>query len=48
MLHSPRARGQGLVEYALILILITLFVIASLVFLGPIVANVLDEVIKHL
>ena len=33
-------RGQGLVEYALILVLIAIVVIAALMTLGPIVANV--------
>ena len=32
--------GQGLVEYALILVLVAIVVIATLMLLGPIVANV--------
>ncbi len=31
--------GQGLVEYALILVLVALVVIASLLILGPIIGN---------
>ena len=37
---SIKERGQGLVEYALILILVAIVVIAVLMLLGPIVANV--------
>ncbi len=33
-------RGQGLVEYALVLTLVAIVVIAVLMLLGPIVANV--------
>ena len=32
-------RGQGLVEYALILVLVAIVVIAALMILGPIVGN---------
>jgi pilus assembly protein Flp/PilA len=35
-----KEKGQGLVEYALILVLIALVVFAVLMLLGPIVANV--------
>jgi pilus assembly protein Flp/PilA len=37
-------RGQGLVEYALILVLIAVVVIAILVILGPAVANMYSRV----
>jgi len=40
MLFSPKEKGQGLVEYALILVLVAIVVIASLMILGPIIANV--------
>ena len=35
MLYLPREEGQGLVEYALILVLIAIVVIAALTLLGP-------------
>ncbi len=35
MLFSPKEKGQGLVEYALILVLVALVVIAALTLLGP-------------
>ena len=40
MLFSPAERGQGLVEYALILVLVAIVVIAVLMLLGPIIGNV--------
>jgi pilus assembly protein Flp/PilA len=39
---SPR--GQGLVEYALILVLVAIFVIAALMIMGPVVANVFSTI----
>ena len=39
MLFSPKERGQGLVEYALILVLVAIVVIAALMVLGPIIGN---------
>jgi pilus assembly protein Flp/PilA len=39
MLFAPQAKGQGLVEYALILVLVAIVVIAALMVLGPIIGN---------
>ena len=39
MLFAPKERGQGLVEYALILVLVAIVVIAALMILGPIIGN---------
>ena len=44
MLFSPREKGQGLVEYALILVLVAIVVIAALMILGPIIGNVFSKV----
>jgi len=44
MLFSPRERGQGLVEYALILVLVAIVVIAALLLLGPVVGNAFSTV----
>jgi pilus assembly protein Flp/PilA len=41
-------RGQGLVEYALILVLIALVVIVALAILGPRVANVFSQISNEL
>ena len=44
MLFSPKEKGQGLVEYALILVLVAVVVLAVLLVLGPIIGNVFTEV----
>jgi pilus assembly protein Flp/PilA len=44
MLFAPKEKGQGLVEYALILVLVAIVVIAALMILGPIVGNVFSTV----
>lgn len=43
-IHDPQkvnglTRGQGLVEYALILVLVAIVVIAALYILGPMIGN---------
>lgn len=44
MMYSPREEGQGLVEYALILVLVAVVVIVVLAVLGPLVANVFSNI----
>ena len=44
MLFSPKETGQGLVEYALILVLVSVVVLAVLLILGPIIGNVFTEI----
>jgi pilus assembly protein Flp/PilA len=46
MLFLPREEGQGLVEYALILVLVAIVVIAILLLLGPIIGNVFSNIIS--
>jgi pilus assembly protein Flp/PilA len=46
MLFLPREEGQGLVEYALILVLVAIVVIAVLVLLGPAVRDVFQQIIN--
>lgn len=48
MLFAPKEKGQGLVEYALILVLVAVVVIAILVILGPTIGNVFSNVVKAL
>ena len=48
MLFLPREEGQGLVEYALILVLVAIVVIAILVLLGPAIGNVFSQIIQNL
>ncbi len=48
MLFAPKERGQGLVEYALILVLVAVVVIAVLLILGPIIGNVFSTINSNL
>jgi pilus assembly protein Flp/PilA len=44
MLLSIKERGQGMVEYALILVLVAVVVIAALTIMGPLVANIFSTI----
>lgn len=45
MLFAPKEeKGQGLVEYALILVLVAIVVIAALLILGPLIGNVFSTI----
>ncbi len=44
MLYLPREEGQGLVEYALILVLVAIVVIVILTLLGNQVSNVFSRI----
>ena len=44
MKHLSREEGQGLVEYALILVLVAIVVIAILLLLGPVTGNVFSNI----
>ncbi len=44
MLIAPKEKGQGLVEYALILVLVAIVVIAVLMLLGPLIGNVFSAI----
>jgi pilus assembly protein Flp/PilA len=46
MLFLPREEGQGLVEYALILVLVAIVVIAILTLLGPTIGNVFSQIVQ--
>jgi pilus assembly protein Flp/PilA len=46
MFRPRREEGQGLVEYALILVLVAIVVIAILVLLGPVIGNVFSNIIE--
>jgi pilus assembly protein Flp/PilA len=48
MLFLPREEGQGLVEYALILVLVAIVVIAILLLVGPAVGNVFSTIVNAL
>ncbi len=44
MLFGPTEKGQGLVEYALILVLVAIVVIAALTLLGPTIGTIFSEI----
>jgi pilus assembly protein Flp/PilA len=44
MLFMTREDGQGLVEYALVLVLVAIVVIAILTLLGPQIGNVFSQI----
>ena len=48
MLFLPREEAQGLVEYALLLVLVAVAVIAILLLLGPTIGNVFSNLISNL
>lgn len=45
---SRRERGQGLVEYALIIALVAIVVIAALVLLGPRISSIFNNINSNL
>jgi pilus assembly protein Flp/PilA len=48
MLFLNRENGQGLVEYALVLVLVAIVVIAILTLLGPQIGQVFSRVVNGL
>jgi pilus assembly protein Flp/PilA len=48
MLSLTREDGQGLVEYALVLVLVAIVVIAILALLGPEIGNVFSRILNVL
>lgn len=48
MQYFPRENGQGLVEYALILVLVAVVVIVILALLGPAIGNIFSNIVSTL
>jgi pilus assembly protein Flp/PilA len=48
MLFAPKEKGQGLVEYALILVLVAIVVIVILALLGPAIGNVFSSIMTSI
>jgi len=46
MLYLPSEEGQGLVEYALILVMVALVVIVILSLLGPAIGNTFSNIVS--
>ena len=44
MLFARKEKGQGLVEYALIIVLVAIVVIVALMILGPRISNVFNTI----
>lgn len=48
MLFSLEEKGQGLVEYALILILASIIVVVVLYLLGPAIGNLYSNIVDNI
>ena len=48
LLSSQEKKGQGLIEYALIIALVSIIVIAALMILGPRIGNVFNNITSAL
>jgi pilus assembly protein Flp/PilA len=48
LLFVVRQRGQGLVEYALILVLVALIVILILALMGPAIGNIFSNIVNSI
>jgi pilus assembly protein Flp/PilA len=48
VLYLPREEGQGMVEYALILVLVAIVVIAIMLLLGPQIGNIFSRITSGL
>lgn len=48
VIYLPSEDGQGLVEYALILVLVAVVVIAALALLGPALGNIFSNIYVNL
>jgi len=48
MLYLPDEQGQGLVEYALILVLVAIVVIVILALLGPAIGNIFSNIVRNI
>ena len=48
MLFLPREVGQGVTEYALLLLLVTIILLGVLLLLGPVIGNVFSTIIMQI
>ncbi len=48
MLVKPDQRGQGLVEYALILVLVAVVVLIALALVGPAIGNLFSNIVHNM
>jgi pilus assembly protein Flp/PilA len=47
MIFLPREEGQGLVEYALIILFVAIVVVAALLIFGPAIGDLYSTVVEH-
>jgi len=47
-ISTGKEKGQGLVEYALILVLVAIVVIVILAILGPIIGNIFSNIVSNI
>jgi pilus assembly protein Flp/PilA len=48
VLYLPQEEGQGMVEYALVLVLVAIVVLAILMILGPQIGNIFSRITSAL
>ena len=48
MLFAPKEKGQGLVEYALILVLVAIVVIVILRLHGPAIGEIFSNIVENI
>jgi len=48
MFFLPREVGQGVTEYALLLLLVTIILLGVLLLLGPVIGNVFSTIIMQI
>ncbi|MBN2046512.1 MAG: pilus assembly protein [Anaerolineaceae bacterium] len=48
MLFAPKEKGQGLVEYAMILLFVAIVVIVVLVLMGPAVGQMYSNIVASI
>ena len=46
MFFAKKEKGQGLIEYALIIVLVSIVVIVVLALLGPAISNIFQQIIN--
>ena len=46
MFITKKEKGQGLIEYALIIVLVSIVVIAVLALLGPAISDIFQQIIN--
>lgn len=48
MMYLPREEGQGLIEYAMIIMMVAIIVVVVLTLMGPTIGNMYSNVMNNL